>query len=170
MFPKFIHVATCVRMSFLFKAVLFSFLFFCRAGRGGVVFIIYLCLAAQCHIWDLSFPNQGSNPCLLHWEHGVLTTGLSGKILSCLFLTKVNFPPAVWPPEALDTGCSSVSGPMELTQTLGCRTLCTQPSMLKKPARILCFLDSLTTALFPFTIGSQIYVTSLCSVSFMPHI
>jgi len=26
-----------------------------------------------------SFPDQGLNPCLLHWKHGVLTTGMSGK-------------------------------------------------------------------------------------------
>ena len=27
------------------------------------------------------FPDQGSNPCLLHWEHGVLITGPPGKSL-----------------------------------------------------------------------------------------
>ena len=79
----------------LFQSCLVFFPVLLQGWERGVVFIIYLCLAAQCHIWDLSFPSQGSNPCLLHWEHGVLTTGLSGKILSCLFLTKVNFPPAV---------------------------------------------------------------------------
>ena len=33
-------------------------------------------------MWDLKFPNQESNPCPLHWEHGVLTTGPPGKSLS----------------------------------------------------------------------------------------
>ena len=34
-----------------------------------------------CHLGTL-FPNQGSNPCPLHWKHGVLTTGLPGKSLN----------------------------------------------------------------------------------------
>ena len=33
-------------------------------------------LLAACGIW---FPDQGSNPGPLHWEHGVLATGPSGK-------------------------------------------------------------------------------------------
>ena len=28
---------------------------------------------------ESQFPDQGSNPCPLHWEHGVLNTGLAGK-------------------------------------------------------------------------------------------
>ena len=32
-------------------------------------------------MWDLSSPNQGSNPSLMHWKHGVLTTGPPGKSL-----------------------------------------------------------------------------------------
>ena len=38
-------------------------------------FYFWPCLAA-CRIL---FPNQGFNPCLLHWKHRVLTTGLQGK-------------------------------------------------------------------------------------------
>ena len=34
---------------------------------------------------DLGLPNQGSKPCVLHWEHRVLSTGLPGKSPS-LFL------------------------------------------------------------------------------------
>ena len=30
--------------------------------------------ATPCSMWDLSFPNQGSNPCPLQWRVGVLTT------------------------------------------------------------------------------------------------
>ena len=32
-------------------------------------------------MWDLSSLNQGSNLCLLHWKHGVLTTEPAGKSL-----------------------------------------------------------------------------------------
>ena len=35
-------------------------------------------LAALQHV-GAQCPNQGSNPCPLHWKHGVLTTGLPGK-------------------------------------------------------------------------------------------
>ena len=34
-------------------------------------------LVAACGIW---FPDQGSNPGPLHWEHGVLASGQSGKL------------------------------------------------------------------------------------------
>ena len=33
----------------------------------------------SCSMWDLLFPDQGSNPGPLHWEPGVLATGLPGK-------------------------------------------------------------------------------------------
>ena len=46
---------------------------------------IYLFLPTW-HI-GYSFPDQGSNLCHLHWECGVLTTGLSGK--SHIFLSKL---------------------------------------------------------------------------------
>ena len=36
-------------------------------------------------MWDLKFPDQGSNPCPLHWKYGVLTTGLLGKPLKYIF-------------------------------------------------------------------------------------
>ena len=41
-------------------------------------------------MWDLKFPDQGSNPCPLHWEHGFLTTGLPGKAPRFLDF-KINF-------------------------------------------------------------------------------
>ena len=34
------------------------------------------------------FPNQGSNPCPLHWEHTALTTGPLGKSLKCISLVE----------------------------------------------------------------------------------
>ena len=35
------------------------------------------------------FPDQGSNPCSLHWKHGVLTTGpSSGKSPHIMYLKK----------------------------------------------------------------------------------
>ena len=37
--------------------------------------------ATPCGICDLSSLTQGSNPCPLHWENGVLTTGTPGKSL-----------------------------------------------------------------------------------------
>ena len=33
----------------------------------------------------VQFPDQGSNLSPLHWEHGVLTTGLPGKSLKLSF-------------------------------------------------------------------------------------
>ena len=34
----------------------------------------------SCGVWEV-FPDQGSNPGALHWEHRVLATGPSGKPL-----------------------------------------------------------------------------------------
>ena len=36
------------------------------------------------------FPDQGPNPCLLHWKHGVLTAGPPGKSLFLFFLSLLN--------------------------------------------------------------------------------
>ena len=33
------------------------------------------------------FPDEGSNPCPLHWERGVLTTGPPGKSHSIIYYT-----------------------------------------------------------------------------------
>ena len=33
----------------------------------------------SCGMWDLEFPEQGSNLGLLHWECGILATGPPGK-------------------------------------------------------------------------------------------
>ena len=52
-------------------------------GWGFTVFplCVYVCLClcvwACVHIFNLC--GQGLNPCLLHWKHGVLTTGLPGR-------------------------------------------------------------------------------------------
>ena len=43
-------------------------------------------LAMLASLRDLSFLNQGSNPCSLHWERRVLTTGRPGKSLLSLNL------------------------------------------------------------------------------------
>ena len=43
---------------------------------------------SSCRIW---FPDQGSNPGPLHWEHGVLATGPSEKSLN------QDFCPMTWP-------------------------------------------------------------------------
>ena len=65
--------ARCVHESVLFIVFLF-FLFFsfcflgCSVRHGGS-----------------KFPNQGWNPCPLHWECGVLTTGLPGESLFVVF-------------------------------------------------------------------------------------
>lgn len=58
-----------VPINFLRSPVLF--LFFLKA------FILFLCHDAW-HVGS-EFPVQGSNPWLLHWKCGVLTTWLSGK-------------------------------------------------------------------------------------------
>ena len=46
-------------------------------------FCLFVCLATLCS--RQNFPNQGSNPCPLHWKHGVLTTGQPGKFLCSVF-------------------------------------------------------------------------------------
>ena len=48
----------------------------------GLLVVAYELLVAACGIW---FLDQGLNPGLLHWEHGVLTTGSPGKFWGCLF-------------------------------------------------------------------------------------
>ena len=45
-------------------------------GEGLVLF----CLVCAMGLWDLKFPNQGSNPCPLKWKHGALTAGLPGNL------------------------------------------------------------------------------------------
>ena len=45
-----------------------------------------LSCSAACGI----FPDQGSNPCPLHWDHGVLTTALPGKSQALLMFYAVN--------------------------------------------------------------------------------
>ena len=40
---------------------------------------------AMLHVGS-QFPNQGSNPCPLHWKHEPITTGLPGKPLNTIFL------------------------------------------------------------------------------------
>ena len=37
-----------------------------------------------------NFPNQGSNPCPLHWKRGVLTTGPPGKSTNHFFSVRVS--------------------------------------------------------------------------------
>ena len=37
------------------------------------------------------FPDQGSNPCPLHWKHGILTAGLPGKSLYIQFQICIYF-------------------------------------------------------------------------------
>ena len=58
-------------------------------------FSFFFFLAMLASLRDLSFPNQGSNPCSLHWEHRVLTTGWPGKSLLSLNL-KENVTPEGW--------------------------------------------------------------------------
>ena len=41
------------------------------------LFIYFLAMLHS--TWDLTLPNQGSNPRPLHWKCEVLSTGLSGK-------------------------------------------------------------------------------------------
>ena len=56
---------------------------------GG--FCCCYCLSVPHSMWDLKFPNQGSNPCPMHWEHGVLTTGPLGKSLSQALMDEWGF-------------------------------------------------------------------------------
>ena len=49
-----------------------------------VVVVVGVFLATQRGVWDLMFPDQGSNPHPLQWKHGVLTTGLPGKSHKCV--------------------------------------------------------------------------------------
>ena len=62
-----IQVVTCARICFLFLKKMFG----CAAQHVGS----YL-------------PDQESNPCLLHWKHGILTTGPAGKSPRISFLFK----------------------------------------------------------------------------------
>ena len=63
------------------------------------VFCLFVCLfRPRCAACGILVPQpEGSNPCPLHWELGVLTTGLPGKspvtqILVSLFLVPLNKP------------------------------------------------------------------------------
>ena len=57
---------------------------------------IWLCwvLVAACGLLavacEIQFPDQGQNPCVLHWEHGVLATGPSGKSQDVILLKGVS--------------------------------------------------------------------------------
>ena len=53
--------------------------------RGYFFFLIFAFLAIPCGMWDLSFPIRDQTLHPLHWKHGVLTTGLSGKSLMITF-------------------------------------------------------------------------------------
>ena len=49
----------------------------------------FFVLAMLCSLWDLSCPNQGSNPSPLQWKRGVLTTGPPGKSLNGVLIFKL---------------------------------------------------------------------------------
>ena len=57
-----------------------NYFFFWLVIGTGYVYIqtSWVVIFFFCHIGSY-FPNQGSSPCPLHWEHGVLTTGLPVK-------------------------------------------------------------------------------------------
>ena len=50
------------------------------------LFEIFFFLATLRSSQDLSFPDQGSNPCPLQWQRSVLTSGPAGKSHSLNFL------------------------------------------------------------------------------------
>ena len=51
-----------------------------------ILFLFIWLLWAFVAAYGIQFPNQGSNPGSLHWEHGVLATGPPGKSLLFLFV------------------------------------------------------------------------------------
>ena len=60
---------------FLSRSLLASLFFIWP--KAQVFFFFFFCLALQ-HVGS-QFPNQGLNPCPLHWKLRVLTSGLPGK-------------------------------------------------------------------------------------------
>ena len=55
----------------------------------GFFFSCFVCTAQ--HVGS-NFPHQGSNPCPLHWQHRVLTTGPPGKCLEVGHLNCTRWP------------------------------------------------------------------------------
>ena len=51
-------------------------------------FACFFVFFPHCAACGIVGPHQGFNPCLLHWEHGILTPGLPRKYL-VLFLTSI---------------------------------------------------------------------------------
>lgn len=68
----------------LFK---FAIIFFKKWVIYDDLLFIYLCFAA----WHVGFSNQGSNLRLLHWQHGILTSGPPEKCSMFKFSIKSKF-------------------------------------------------------------------------------
>ena len=77
----------CLGFCFLKNAQRFFLLFHIltiRMFSYSIVFFFFGC--SMCHVGS-QLPNQGSNPHPLHWKHGVLPTGLPGKVqYFCTFI------------------------------------------------------------------------------------
>ena len=52
----------------------------------AALYLTFFCFGHAMRPAGLQFPDQGWNPCPLHWKRGVLTTGPSGKSLPRFFL------------------------------------------------------------------------------------
>ena len=55
------------------------------------LFFKFSFLATLCGIWDLRSPTVGMEPMALHWELGVLTTGLQGSPQNAFMLNKLRY-------------------------------------------------------------------------------
>ena len=73
-------ISVCMYMCIFLNIYLFIYLAPPRLSCGMQALLVAACelLVAACRIY---FPDQGSNPGRVHWEHGVLATGPQGKSL-----------------------------------------------------------------------------------------
>ena len=85
------------------------------------LFLFILFFWLRCTACGILFPDQGSNPCPLHWELGVLTTGPSGK--SLLYNFKGYFPFTVITKYWLFSPCCTIHPLAYLTPSSLCLPL-----------------------------------------------
>ena len=87
---------TLLHPSFLKKKFIYLFwLPWVLVAARGIFVVVRRQLVAECRI---QFPDQGSNPGPLHWEHGVLTTGPPGKAPFFILLISTHMSTSLGPP------------------------------------------------------------------------
>ena len=62
-----------------------EFIAYFHLNKQLAILFIFIFSALLCGTWNLSFPNQGLNPCPLKWKHRVLNIGPPGKVLVILY-------------------------------------------------------------------------------------